>query len=94
MARAFLKEAAGLLLLDEGTAGLDRDTEAVVVGVVRKLARNRATLVIAHRLATVKMADRIVFMEGGRIIEQGTRADLEADGSRFAELLRDAGLAG
>ncbi len=93
LARAFLKEEAGLLLLDEGTAGLDRDTEAVVVAAIRKLARNRTTLVIAHRLATVKMADRIVFMEGGRIVEQGTRADLEADGSRFAGLLRDAGLA-
>lgn len=91
LARAFLKDEARLLILDEGTAGLDRATEAAVTEAVRKLARNRTTLVVAHRLATVRMADRIVFMEGGRIVEQGDRAALEADGSRFAALLRDAG---
>ncbi|MFZ5779972.1 MAG: thiol reductant ABC exporter subunit CydD [Pseudomonadota bacterium] len=93
LARAFLKEEAGILLMDEGTSGLDRGTEAVIVDAIRRLARNRATLVVAHRLATVKIADRIVFMEGGRVVEQGTRADLEADGGRFAALLHDAGLA-
>ena len=94
LARAFLKEEAGVLLMDEGTAGLDRETEAVIVDAIRRLARNRTTLVVAHRLATVKAADRIVFLDGGRIVEQGTRADLEADGGRFTALLRDAGLAG
>lgn len=91
LARAFLKAGAPLVVLDEGTAGLDRETEAAVTAAVRRLAGGRTALLVAHRLATVRLADRIIFMEGGRIIEQGRRAELEADG-RFARLLRDAGL--
>jgi ABC-type multidrug transport system fused ATPase/permease subunit len=81
-----------VVLMDEGTAGLDRDTEAAVTAAVARLAAGRTALIVAHRLATVRMADRIVFMEGGRIVEDGPRAALEADGRRFAALLRDAGL--
>lgn len=92
LARAFLKSDAPLAVLDEGTAGLDRETEAVVTDAIRRLAPNRTTLVIAHRLATVRLADHVVFMDSGRIIEQGRREALEADGHRFAQLLRDAGL--
>jgi ATP-binding cassette subfamily C protein CydD len=92
LARAFLKSDAPVVLMDEGTAGLDRDTEAAVTAAVARLAAGRTALIVAHRLATVRMADRIVFMEGGRIVEDGPRAALEADGRRFAALLGDAGL--
>ena len=92
LARAFLREDAAVLLLDEGTAGLDRATEAAVAEAIGRLAADRATLIVAHRLATVRLADRVVFLEDGRIVEQGPRAALEADGGRFARLLRDAGL--
>ncbi|TAJ97759.1 MAG: thiol reductant ABC exporter subunit CydD [Reyranella sp.] len=93
LARAFLKEQAGVLLLDEGTAGLDRGTEAAVADAIRRLAAGRTTLIVTHRLATVRIADRVVFLEEGRIVEQGPRAAVQADDGRFAGLLRDAGLA-
>lgn len=93
LARAFLKEKARLLLLDEGTAGLDRGTEAQVADAIRRLAAGRTTLIVTHRLATVGLADRVVFLEGGRIVEQGPRAALQSDDGRFARLLSDAGLA-
>lgn len=93
LARAFLKEKAGVLLLDEGTAGLDRGTEAQVAAAIRRLAAGRTTLIVTHRLATVGLADRVVFLEEGRIVEQGPRAALQSDGGRFARLLGDAGLA-
>lgn len=93
LARAFLKEKAGLLLLDEGTAGLDRGTEAAVADAIRRLAAGRTTLIVTHRLATVHLADRVVFLDEGRIVEQGPRAALQADDGRFARLLGDAGLA-
>ncbi len=92
LARAFLKEDARLVVMDEGTAGLDRETEALVGAAIRRLAAGRTTLLVAHRLATLRLADRIAVMEGGRIVEAGPRAALEADGHRFARLLRDAGL--
>jgi ATP-binding cassette subfamily C protein CydD len=93
LARAFLKEQAGVLLLDEGTAGLDRGTEAAVADAIRRLAAGRTTLIVTHRLATVALADRVVFLDEGRIVEQGPRAALQADDGRFARLLSDAGLA-
>jgi ATP-binding cassette subfamily C protein CydD len=93
LARAFLKEQAGVLLLDEGTAGLDRGTEAAVADAIRRLAAGRTTLIVTHRLATVHLADRVVFLDEGRIVEQGPRAVLQADDGRFARLLGDAGLA-
>lgn len=93
LARAFLKDKARVLLLDEGTAGLDRGTEASVADAIRRLAAGRTTLIVTHRLATVHLADRVVFLEEGRIVEQGPRAALQADDGRFARLLRDAGLA-
>ncbi|MFN4015246.1 MAG: thiol reductant ABC exporter subunit CydD [Reyranella sp.] len=93
LARAFLKEKAGLLLLDEGTTGLDRGTEAAVADAIRRLAAGRTTLIVTHRLATIGLADRVVFLEEGRIVEQGPLAALQADDGRFARLLGDAGLA-
>lgn len=93
LARAFLKEQAGVLLLDEGTAGLDRGTEAAVADAIRQLAAGRSTLIVTHRLATLHLADRVVFLDEGRIVEQGPRAALQVDDGRFARLLGDAGLA-
>ena len=92
LARAFLKEEASVLVLDEGTAGLDRGTEADVAAAIRRLAAHRTTVIVAHRMATVRLADRIVFLDGGCIVEQGPRTALEADDGRFAHLLSDAGL--
>ncbi|MFG1445394.1 thiol reductant ABC exporter subunit CydD [Xanthobacter agilis] len=92
LARAFLKTDARVLVLDEGTAGLDRATEAAIADAIRRLAPARTTLLVAHRLATVRLADRVIFLEGGRVVEAGRRAALEADGHHFANLLRDAGL--
>jgi ATP-binding cassette subfamily C protein CydD len=92
LARAFLKEQAGVLLLDEGTAGLDRGTETALVEAIRRLAVGRATLIVTHRLATVHLADRVVFLDEGRIVEQGPRAEIASSDGRFASLLREAGL--
>ena len=92
LARAFLKEQAGVLLLDEGTAGLDRNTEAAVVDAIRRLAIGRTTLIVTHRLATVHLADRVVFLDEGGIVEQGPRAEIASSDGRFASLLREAGL--
>ena len=92
LARAFLKEEARVLLLDEGTAGLDRNTEAAVTRAIRRLAMSRTSLLVVHRLATMHLADHVVFLEEGRIAEQGSPVSLEAQGGRFARLLHDAGL--
>lgn len=86
IARAFLK-APSLLLLDEPTSALDAGTEQEVQAGLSELMTNRAVLVIAHRLATVRSADRIVVMEQGRVVEQGTwDALMQANGS-FARLV-------
>ncbi|MFS8038329.1 thiol reductant ABC exporter subunit CydD [Xanthobacter sp. AM11] len=92
LARAFLKRQARIVIMDEGTAGLDRETEAAVTAAIRALAAGRTTLVVAHRLATVRLADNILFMDAGRIVEAGPRSVLTADGHRFSRLLADAGL--
>lgn len=93
LARAFLKQTAPLLIMDEGTAGLDRATEAQVTAAVRELARGRTALIVTHRLATLHLADRILLMEAGRIVEEGTRAELLEKGGRFAVLLGEGSLA-
>lgn len=85
LARAELV-APDLLLLDEATAALDPATEAVVLDASDRLTRRRTTVVIAHRLATAAAADRIVVLDAGRIVEQGSHAELIATGRHYARL--------
>ena len=87
IARALLRDAP-ILLLDEATSALDAESERLVQDALDRLMENRTTLVIAHRLATVRAADRIVVMEDGRIVEQGTHADLSKAGGLYARLAR------
>jgi ABC-type polar amino acid transport system ATPase subunit len=77
IARALLRDAP-ILLLDEATSALDAESERLVQDALDRLMEGRTTLVIAHRLATVRAADRIVVMDGGRIVEQGNHASLIA----------------
>ena len=85
IARALLRDAP-ILLLDEATSALDAESEKLVQQALERLMDGRTTLVIAHRLATVRAAGRIIVMDDGRIVEQGTHATLSAKGGLYARL--------
>jgi ATP-binding cassette subfamily B protein len=87
IARAILRDAP-LLLLDEATSSLDAESETLVQAALDDLMRHRTTLVIAHRLATVLSCDRILVLDRGRIVEQGTHASLVAENGLYAKLAR------
>jgi subfamily B ATP-binding cassette protein MsbA len=87
IARALLKNAP-ILILDEATSALDTESERLIQEALARLMRERTTLVIAHRLSTVEHADQIVVLDGGRVVEQGTHAQLLAHGGQYAALHR------
>jgi ATP-binding cassette subfamily B protein len=93
IARALLKDPA-ILILDEATSALDAETERQIQAALDAATRGRTTFVIAHRLATIRRADRILVFEQGRIIEQGSFEALVQRNGRFAALVRAQSLAG
>jgi subfamily B ATP-binding cassette protein MsbA len=87
LARAILRNPR-ILLLDEATSALDTESEAAVQSALTKLRQGRTTIVVAHRLSTVRDADLIVVMADGEVMEQGTHEDLLASNGAFARLVR------
>ena len=87
IARALYKDAP-ILILDEATAALDNESERLVQDALDHLMPDRTTLVIAHRLSTIEHADQVLVLDDGRLVEQGTHAELIARGGVYAHLHR------
>lgn len=85
LARAFLKDAP-ILVLDEATASLDMKSEELIQKEIEKLASGRTTFIIAHRFSTIRMADRILVLEGGRIAADGTHEELMEKSPLYRDL--------
>ncbi|MFB9949720.1 glucan ABC transporter ATP-binding protein/ permease [Rhizobium puerariae] len=91
IARAILKNAP-ILVLDEATSALDVETEARVKAAIDRLRQNRTTFIIAHRLSTIRDANKVIFLDNGRIAEMGSYDELSRSGGRFTSLLRTSGI--
>ena len=86
IARAMMKKDAPILIMDEATSALDSKSEQFIQDSFEKLSEGRTTIVIAHRLSTIQKMDRIIVMDKGKIIEDGTHAELLAKNGHYAEL--------
>ncbi len=86
IARAVLKDPR-ILLLDEATSALDAESEALVQDALERLMRGRTAIVIAHRLSTVARADRVLVIDGGRVVESGPHAALMSEGGIYRRLV-------
>jgi ABC-type multidrug transport system fused ATPase/permease subunit len=87
IARCLLKDAP-VVLFDEATSSLDTDTERKILRAVRKLTKNKTSVVVAHRLSTIYDADRIFLLEGGRVVESGTHFDLIGDSAAAGNMYK------
>jgi len=86
LARAFMREGADILVLDEPTAAMDARAEAQVFEQFRELARDRMVILISHRFSTVRMADQILVIQGGEVLERGNHEQLMALNGHYAHL--------